>query len=361
MFDGHSFVPFCANQPISRTTIKGVRVTKKILLTGGAGFIGSHTYVALKKAGHEAIILDNFTNARRDVIDRLEVITGAPVTCVTGDVLDQALLDRLFAEHDFDAVIHFAALKAVGESVEKPLDYLNTNIAGLYTLLSTMQRAKVFSLVFSSSATVYGQPEQLPVTETAPRSFTNPYGYTKLVCEQSLEQIAAADDRWAFGVLRYFNPVGAHETGLIGEDPNEIPNNLMPYIAKVATGELAQLSVWGNDYDTPDGTGIRDYIHVMDLARGHVQSLDALLSSGTGHVVNLGTGTGYSVLEMVRAYERACGHELPYRIAPRRAGDVACVFGDTRLAQELLGFKAELGLDDMCASSWNWVSRRKNT
>lgn len=336
-------------------------MTQTILLTGGAGFIGSHTYVALKAAGYDVVILDNFSNAKRDVTDRLEIITNAPVTCIDGSVLDAALLDRIFEEHQIDAVIHFAALKAVGESVEKPLEYLNTNIAGLYSLLGAMQRAKVFTLVFSSSATVYGQPEQLPVDETAPLGFTNPYGYTKLVCEQSLEQVAAADDRWTFGVLRYFNPVGAHETGLIGEDPSDIPNNLMPYIAKVATGELEQLSVWGDDYDTPDGTGVRDYIHVVDLARGHVQSVDALLKSGEGHLVNLGTGTGYSVLEMLAAYERASGRELPHKIGPRRAGDVACVYGDTQRAQTLLGFKAELGLDDMCKSSWNWVSRLKNT
>lgn len=356
-----SRVPFSCSQPIPASTDKRFHVVQKILLTGGAGFIGSHTYVALKAAGYEAVILDNFSNARQDVIDRLEIITGAPVEHVVGDVLDGALLDRIFSEHAIQAVIHFAALKAVGESVDKPLDYLNTNIVGLYSLLGAMQRAELFSLVFSSSATVYGEPARLPVDETAPRSFNNPYGFTKLVCEQSLEQIAASDDRWAFGVLRYFNPVGAHETGLIGEDPNDIPNNLVPYIAKVATGELEQLSIWGDDYDTPDGTGVRDYIHVMDLARGHVQSLDALLASGTGHVVNLGTGTGYSVLDVLRAYERAAGRTLRYRIAPRRAGDVACVYGDTQLAEQTLGFKAELGLDEMCASSWNWVSRRKNT
>ena len=224
-----------------------------------------------------------------------------------------------------------------------------------------MQRAGVFTLVFSSSATVYGQPDQLPVPETAPRSFNSPYGYTKLVCEQSLEQIADSDDRWTFGILRYFNPAGAHPTGLIGEDPNDIPNNLMPYIAKVATGELETLSIFGADYDTPDGTGVRDYIHVMDLARGHVQSVETLLNTGESHTVNLGTGTGYSVLDMLKAYERAAGHTLAYEIAPRRAGDIACVYGDPKLARDLLGFKAKLGLDDMCASSWNWVSRRKNT
>nr|WP_281501344.1 UDP-glucose 4-epimerase GalE [Aliiroseovarius sp. S1123] len=330
-------------------------------MTGGAGFIGSHTFVELTKAGYQVVILDNFSNADRGVLDRLEVISGEKVVHVDGDVLDQELLTRVFAEHKFDAVIHFAALKAVGESTEKPLDYLTTNISGLYALLNVMKAAGVFRLVFSSSATVYGQPDQLPVPETAPRSFNNPYGYTKLVCEQSLEQVAAADDRWAFGILRYFNPAGAHETGLIGEDPNDIPNNLMPYIAKVATGELQKLSVFGNDYDTPDGTGVRDYIHVMDLARGHVQSVDALLKTGEGHTVNLGTGTGYSVLDMLRAYEKAAGKELPYQMSPRRAGDVASVYGDPTKARDVLGFSATRGLDDMCESSWNWVSRRKNS
>ncbi|SMR82542.1 UDP-glucose 4-epimerase [Aliiroseovarius halocynthiae] len=336
-------------------------MAQKVLLTGGAGFIGSHTFVELTKAGYQVVILDNFSNADRGVLDRLEVISGEKVTYVDGDVLDQNLLTRVFAEHKFDAVIHFAALKAVGESTEKPLDYLTTNISGLYTLLNVMKAAGVFRLVFSSSATVYGQPDQLPVPETAPRSFNNPYGYTKLVCEQSLEQVATADDRWAFGILRYFNPAGAHETGLIGEDPNDIPNNLMPYIAKVATGELEKLSVFGSDYDTPDGTGVRDYIHVMDLARGHVQSVDALLKTNEGHTVNLGTGTGYSVMDMLRAYENAAEKELPYQMSPRRAGDVASVYGDPAKARDVLGFEAKRGLDDMCESSWNWVSRRKNT
>lgn len=336
-------------------------MTQKVLLTGGAGFIGSHTYVELVKAGFEVVILDNFSNAQPDVIDRLEVITGAPVTCYTGDVLDGALLDQIFAEHKIDAAIHFAALKAVGESAEIPLEYMNTNIAGLYSLLRAMERANATRLVFSSSATVYGQPDQLPVPETAPRSYTNPYGFTKLACEQSLEQIAASDKKWAFGILRYFNPAGAHDTALIGEDPNDIPNNLMPYIAKVATGELAELSVFGNDYDTPDGTGVRDYIHVMDLARGHVLSVKALLDTGDSHTVNLGTGTGYSVLDMLQAYEKAAGKPLPHKFAPRRTGDVASVYANPSKARDLLGFTAKLGLDEMCASSWNWVSRRKNT
>lgn len=332
-----------------------------ILLTGGAGYIGSHTYVELVAAGYQVVILDNFSNARPDVADRLEVITGAPVTVYTGDVLDRAMLDRIFATHEIAAVIHFAALKAVGESAEKPLDYLTTNISGLYTLLAAMRAAGVWRLVFSSSATVYGEPEVLPIPESAPRGYTNPYGFTKLACEQSLEQIAAADPRWAFGILRYFNPVGAHDTGLIGEDPNGTPNNLMPYIAKVATGELAQLRVFGDDYDTPDGTGVRDYIHVVDLARGHVQSVRALIESGAGHTVNLGTGTGYSVLDMLHAYERACGHALAYSVAPRRAGDVASTYADPTKAQQILGFEARRDLDNMCETSWAWVSRLKNT
>ncbi|WP_300518430.1 UDP-glucose 4-epimerase GalE [Aliiroseovarius sp.] len=336
-------------------------MSKTILLTGGAGFIGSHTYVELMAAGYEVVIIDDFSNAHRDVPDRLEVITGGKVTCYEGDVLDGSLLDRIFAEHDIAAAVHFAARKAVGESTEIPLEYMQANIAGLYSLLAAMKRAGVFTLVFSSSCTVYGDPDSLPVTEEAPRSFSHPYGFTKLTCEQSLEQIALHDPRWAFGILRYFNPAGAHATGLIGEDPNDIPNNLMPYISKVATGELERLGVFGNDYPTPDGTGVRDYIHVTDLAQGHVLSLKALLDSGDSHTVNLGTGRGYSVLDMLQAYERACGFDLPHEILPRRPGDIAEVYGDPSKAQDVLGFRAQLGLDDMCASSWNWISRRKNT
>ena len=333
----------------------------KILLTGGAGYIGSHTFVELTAAGYEVVILDNFSNSRPDVLDRLEVISGTPATCYTGDVRDRALLDRIFAEHEIAAVIHFAALKAVGESAKIPLQYIQTNVGGLLTLLEAMEAAGVWRLVFSSSATVYGDPEVLPVPETAPLSYTNPYGFTKLACEQILEQVGAANDAWTFGVLRYFNPVGAHDTGLIGEDPNGLPNNLMPYIAKVATGELEKLSVFGDDYDTPDGTGVRDYIHVVDLARGHVQSVDALIETGESHTVNLGTGTGYSVMQMLKAYEKACGHELAYVVAPRRPGDVATTYADPSRASEILGFHAERDLDNMCETSWHWVSRRKNS
>lgn len=333
----------------------------KILLTGGAGYIGSHTYCELVEAGFKPVILDNFSNSRPDVLDRLEVITGAPVTCYTGDVLDRDVLDKIFTDHEIAAVVHFAALKAVGESAEKPLDYIQTNVGGLITLLDAMRDAGVWRLVFSSSATVYGQPEVNPVREDAPRTYASTYAFTKLASEQILEQVAAADARWSFGILRYFNPVGAHDTGLIGEDPNGIPNNLMPYIAKVATGELERLSVFGTDYDTPDGTGVRDYIHVVDLARGHVQSLQSLISRDESHTVNIGTGAPYSVFDVLHAFEKACGKDLPYTIAPRRAGDVSIYYADPSRASELLGFRAERDLDNMCETSWNWVSRRTNT
>jgi len=332
-----------------------------ILLTGGAGYIGSHTYVALTQAGHDVTIIDNFSNADPGVPARLAQITDAPVTCLKGSVLDAAFLARVFAEHAFDAVVHFAARKAVGESVQKPLDYIETNGQGLITLLRAMQNAQVFRLVFSSSATVYGIPDQTPTPETAPRRAMNPYGFTKIIGEEILEQLAANDPRWAFGTLRYFNPAGAHSSALIGEDPGDIPNNLMPYIARVAMGELPQLSVFGDDYDTPDGTGVRDYIHVEDLAQGHVLSLDALVQTGQSHLVNLGTGRGYSVLEMLAAYSAACGRDLPYQIAPRRPGDVPIYCAIPDKARDLLGFQARRNLQEMCTSSWNWVSRRSNS
>ena len=331
---------------------------KAVLLTGGAGYIGSHTYVALVSAGFRPVILDDFSNAAEDVPDRLGRICGTVPEVWRGSVLDAALLERLFAAHDFAAVVHFAARKAVGESIEMPLEYVETNLVGLVALLKAMRAAEVFRLVYSSSATVYGVPEVLPIPETAATGYTNPYGYTKLAGEQVLEQLAAADPRWAFGVLRYFNPAGAHGSGLIGEDPRDIPNNLMPYIAKVAVGELPELRVFGADYPTPDGTGVRDYIHVEDLAEGHVLSLQALMREGAGHLVNLGTGQGYSVLEMLAAYSEACGRALPHVVAPRRAGDVATVYADPRRAAELLGFRARRGLAEMCDSSWAWVSRR---
>ena len=335
-------------------------MTQTILLTGGAGYIGSHTYVALVEAGFQVVILDNFDNADASVPDRLAQITDAPVTCVKGDVLDRACLDRLFEDHEIDAVVHFAAKKAVGESCEIPLGYFETNTQGLIVLLNAMERAGVRRLVFSSSATVYGVPDVTPTPEDAPYRPMNPYGLTKIIGEQMCLQTEANDPRWAFGILRYFNPAGAHASALIGEDPADIPNNLMPYIAKVATGELERLSVFGDDWDTPDGTGVRDYIHVEDLARGHVLSLQSLLDTGEGHLVNLGTGRGYSVLEMLAAYSRACGQDLPHVIAPRRAGDVPIYCAVPDKAKALLGFETEKGLEEMCASSWNWVSRRRN-
>ena len=333
----------------------------KILLTGGAGYIGSHTYAALCAAGYEVAILDNFANARDDVPDRLEVITGRPVTVYRCDILDPAGLARVFASDRFDGVVHFAAKKAVGESQEKPLEYIETNCTGLVNLLKAMRNAGVFRLVFSSSATVYAPTTDWPIPEGAALGYASTYAYTKLMGEQIIQQVAGADDRWRYGILRYFNPAGAHDTGLIGEDPSDIPNNLMPYIAKVATGELPALNVFGNDYPTPDGTGVRDYIHVVDLARGHVLSLDALMRGDDSHTVNLGTGQGYSVMDMLAAYSRACGRDLPCKIAPRRAGDLDCYYGDPTRAAEVLGFRAERDLDNMCATSWAWVSRRSNT
>lgn len=333
---------------------------RTVLLTGGAGYIGSHTFVALREAGYDAVVLDDFSNARDDVPDRLEVITGAPVRVYRGDVRDLGLLRQAFRESRIDAVVHFAALKAVGESVEKPLDYIDVNVTGLVALLKAMREAGCRTLVFSSTATVYGTPEVWPIPETLPRKFESPYAFTKLTCEQILEQVAAADPSWRFGILRYFNPVGAHRSALIGEDPQDIPNNLVPYIAEVALGKREALRVFGNDYNTHDGTGVRDYIHVEDLARGHVLSLTHLLDRDEGHVVNLGTGRGSSVMDVLAAYSRAVGRELPYVIAPRRAGDVPVLVADPAKAAALFGFRAEKGLDEMCASSWAFVSRRRN-
>jgi UDP-glucose 4-epimerase len=328
---------------------------RTLLLTGGAGYIGSHTYLALIESGYDVVILDDFSNAKHSVLDRLAHLSGAPVTCINGDVLDPDVLQSIFEQYPISGVIHFAARKSVGESISMPLEYIETNCSGLVLLLKAMRKAKVFNLVFSSSATVYGDAKLMPIPETTPLTFTNPYGYTKLMGEQILEQVAASDPRWAFGTLRYFNPVGAHPSGMIGEDPTDIPNNLMPYIAKVAIGELPHLQVFGDDYDTPDGTGVRDYIHVSDLARGHVLSLNALFAGKGHHCVNLGTGKGYSVLEMLAAYSAACGHALDHKIAPRRSGDIGTCYADVTKAQSTLGFTAEHSLEDMCNSSWAWV------
>lgn len=326
-----------------------------ILLTGGAGYIGSHTYVALIEAGYDVTILDNFQNANRSVVDRLEKLTGQKVTLAEADVRDATTLAGLFSEHQFDAVVHFAALKAVSESVERPLDYFDVNISGLINLLRVMDAAGCRKIVFSSSATVYGVPDETPTPETAEFRAMNPYGQTKISGEQILNQLVAADERWSIGILRYFNPAGAHESHLIGEDPRDIPNNLMPYIAKVAAGELAELQIFGDDYDTPDGTGVRDYIHVEDLARGHVLSLATLLGEDRSHLVNLGTGIGNSVHEVVAAYKRASNRDIPARVVARRAGDVPTYVAKADKAEEILGFRTERTLDDMCASSWGWI------
>lgn len=330
----------------------------KILLTGGAGYIGSHTYLALVDAGFEVVIVDNFSNAKLDVPARLHDISGCAVHVFDGDVLDRALLDEVFTEHKIDGVVHFAAKKAVGESAEKPLEYMHTNVGGLLNLLAAMDAAAVRRIVFSSSATVYGDTVVQPIPEDHARAHTSPYAYTKIVGEQILEQLP---ESWAVGILRYFNPVGAHRSAMIGEDPSDIPNNLVPYIAKVATGDLDRLGVFGDDYDTPDGTGVRDYIHVEDLAEGHVLSLKSLLETGESHTVNLGTGEGSSVLDVVRAYSEACGQDLPYAIKPRRDGDVAVLTARPELAKVKLGFAAKRTLADMCQSSWAWVNgQRRN-
>ena len=327
-----------------------------ILLTGGAGYIGSHTHIALTAARHKVVILDDFSNAQHSVPARLEQITGQPVTVIDADVRDADALAKVFATHTIDAVVHFAARKAVGESMAVPLDYFDVNITGLITLLRAMDRAGCRRLVFSSSATVYGVPDEAPTPETAPFRAMNPYGQTKITGEQMLGWLQASNPEWAVGILRYFNPAGAHGSALIGEDPRDIPNNLMPYVAKVALGQLPRVMVFGNDYDTPDGTGVRDYIHVEDLARGHVLSLEKLLSTGQGHVVNLGTGRGYSVLEVIAAYQRASNRDLPHVITDRRPGDVPIYVARADKAAEVLGFRTEKGLDEMCASSWKWVS-----
>jgi len=329
-----------------------------VLLTGGAGYIGSHTCVALSEAGFDVVILDDFSNAKADVIDRLKTGLGVrSLTCYEGSVLDAALLRKIFANHDISAVVHFAAKKAVGESVDQPLMYFQTNIGGLLTLLDAMDHAQVRSLVFSSSATVYGDTDIIPTPEEAPRSPTSPYGYTKTTSEEILLRLQDSQP-WAFGILRYFNPVGAHDSGLIGEDPQGIPNNLMPYIAQVAEGRRSELQVFGNDYPTRDGTGERDYIHVCDLARGHVLSVQKLLETGQGHLVNLGTGQAYSVLEVLAEYSKTVGRDLPYKIVPRRAGDVSAYLADVTKAREVLGFETELGLPEMCQSSWHWMEQQ---
>ncbi|NVM78707.1 UDP-glucose 4-epimerase [Duganella sp. SG902] len=328
----------------------------KILVTGGMGYIGSHTCVELSKAGHEVVILDNLCNAKASVLPRIEQISGQRYTFVEGDVRDRAVLEQLFGQHQIDSVIHFAGLKAVGESVAEPLRYYDNNVGGTVALLETMAKFGVKSIVFSSSATVYGDPASVPILENFPLGATNPYGRSKLMVEELLRDLARSDAAWRIALLRYFNPVGAHESGLIGEDPNGIPNNLLPFVAQVAVGRRPQLSVYGNDYPTPDGTGVRDYIHVVDLALGHVKTIDKLQSGPGVYTYNLGTGRGYSVLDMVRAFEQASGRPVPYQIVARRPGDIAACYADAALAERELGWKAERDIHQMCADSWRWQS-----
>ncbi|WP_159941487.1 UDP-glucose 4-epimerase GalE [Nocardiopsis sp. FR6] len=328
----------------------------RILLTGGAGYIGSHTAVELAGRGHQVVVLDNLVNSSAEAVRRVEKITGTQIPFVVGDCTDSDVVERVLAEHGVDAVVHFAGLKAVGESVSQPLRYYRNNLDALLTLVEAMDRAGVRDLVFSSSATVYGDPENVPIPEGSALRVTNPYGATKLFGERILEDLAAASSDWRITVLRYFNPVGAHPSGLIGEDPNDIPNNLFPYISKVAAGRLPELTVFGDDYGTPDGTGVRDYLHVVDLARGHVAALDHLADQRGFRAFNLGTGRGTSVLEAIRAFEEACGRPIPFRVGPRRDGDIATCFADPELANRELGWRAEHTVAEACADAWRWQS-----
>jgi len=331
-----------------------------IFVTGGAGYIGSHTCVELLNAGHTVTVFDNLSNSQPEALQRVERITGKSVHFIEGDIRDQAALTAALQASQPTAVIHFAGLKAVGESVAQPLHYYDNNVVGTLCLLRAMQAAAVKTLVFSSSATVYGDPQRLPLTEDHPLSATNPYGQTKLVIENMLRDLYRSDAVWRIAILRYFNPVGAHASGLIGEDPQGVPNNLLPYVAQVAVGRRDCLNVWGNDYPTPDGTGVRDYIHVVDLALGHLAALDQLDKAPQCLTVNLGTGTGYSVLDMVRAFSAASGRPIAHRFSPRRAGDVAACYADPALALQRLGWRAERDLATMCADAWRWQSNNPN-
>lgn len=331
----------------------------KILVTGGTGYIGSHTCVELLNQGYEVVVFDNLCNSKLDVVDKIERITGKKITFYKADMLDKESMRPVFENHTFDAVIHFAGLKAVGESVEKPLLYYQNNISGTLNLCELMNEYGCKRIIFSSSATVYGAPETVPITEDFPLSTTNPYGSTKLMLEGILSDLCVPDQEWSVVLLRYFNPIGAHESGLIGESPNGIPNNLMPYIMQVAVGKLPELGVFGNDYDTPDGTGVRDYIHVVDLARGHVNAVEKVTSDSGVNIYNLGTGNGYSVLDLVKAFEEASGVKIPYSIKPRRAGDIAVCYADPKKAKQELGWEARYDLTRMCQDSWRYARMNK--
>ncbi|MBO5598457.1 MAG: UDP-glucose 4-epimerase GalE [Oribacterium sp.] len=333
----------------------------RILVTGGAGYIGSHTCVELLNEGYEVVIIDNLYNSNQKAVDRIEEISGKKVKFYQEDLLDRAAVKKIFDENEIDAVIHFAGLKAVGESVHKPVEYYRTNIGSTLNLVEEMRAHGVKNIIFSSSATVYGDPAEIPITENCPKgTCTNPYGWTKWMQEQILTDVHTADPEWNVILLRYFNPIGAHESGLIGEDPKGIPNNLLPYVAQVAIGKLPEINVFGNDYDTPDGTGVRDYIHVVDLAKGHVKAIERFEKNDGVFVCNLGTGHGYSVLDVIHAFEKACGKELPYVMKPRRDGDIATCYSSPAKAEKELGWKAQFDLEDMCRDSWNWQQKNPN-
>ena len=329
----------------------------KILVTGGAGYIGSHTCIELIKAGYEIVVVDNLCNSSLESLKRVESLVDCNIPFHKVDVRDKSALIGVFEQYSIDGVIHFAGLKSVGESVEKPIEYYDTNVGGTFILADVMREFDCKTFVFSSSATVYGDPHVVPIKENFPLSVTNPYGRSKLMIEEFLQDVFVADDSWHIALLRYFNTVGAHKSGLIGEDPNDIPNNLIPYISQVAVGKLAKLSVFGGDYSTPDGTGVRDYIHVVDLAKGHVKALQALQDKPQVLIVNLGTGNGYSVLDMIKAFERASGKNIPYQIVDRRPGDIATCYADPAYAAEKLDWKAECDLDEMCEDTWRWQSQ----
>ena len=326
-----------------------------ILVTGGCGYIGSHTVLELLNKGYDVVVVDNFSNSSFESIRRVQKITGREVTFYEADIRDVEAMEKVFQSHTFDAVIHFAAFKAVGESCKLPLKYYENNISGTVSLLKIMEKYNVKKIIFSSSATVYGDPQYLPLDENSPLSTTNPYGSTKLMMEMIMQDLYKADKEWNIILLRYFNPVGAHESGCIGEDPKGIPNNLMPFVAQVATGKLACINVFGNDYDTPDGTGVRDYIHVVDLANGHIAAIERCNEAGV-HIYNLGTGIGYSVMDMIKAFEKACGKALPYKICDRRPGDIAACYAAPDKAKKELGWEAKYGIEEMCATQWKWQS-----